>query len=158
MARRNALAPPYRHSASNTSMTKTTIPTCGKASVQPDRINGRTASIAQVIGIELRQKAHPARHRRQRHQRGTEENHRQRKKSQDGKEIAVTFHGKGHRHGNGRQADTEHHADQARSSPRRAMPVAGCTPKRYATPRITRTCIDVIAITKINRLRMTEVR
>ena len=56
MARRNALAPPYRQRASNTSMTKTTIPTCGKASVQPDRINGRTASIAQVIGLNCARK------------------------------------------------------------------------------------------------------
>ena len=33
-------------------MTTTTMPTWGRASVQPVRINGRTASIAQVIGLK----------------------------------------------------------------------------------------------------------
>src|SRR5918996_4986434 len=51
MARRNALAPPYRQSASKTLMTTTTIATCGSASLQLDRINGRTASMAHVMGL-----------------------------------------------------------------------------------------------------------
>jgi hypothetical protein len=33
-------------------MTTTTIPTWGRASVQLERINGRTASMAQVIGLK----------------------------------------------------------------------------------------------------------
>ena len=62
--------------------------------------------------VELRKKTHPTRHRRQRNQRGAEEDHRQRKKSQYGEEVPVTFHGEGHCHGDGRQADPEHHPDQ----------------------------------------------
>ena len=38
------------------------------------------------------------------------------------------------------------------------MPVTGWTPNRYATPRMTNTCSDVIVITKMNRLMMTDVR
>ena len=53
MARLNAFAPPYKHSASNTTITTTTIATCGRASLQLDRINGRTASMAHVIGLNL---------------------------------------------------------------------------------------------------------
>src|SRR3990167_3230382 len=56
MARRNALALPYRHTASKISMIITTIPIFGNASVQPDRISGRTASIAQVIGLNFARK------------------------------------------------------------------------------------------------------
>ena len=41
-------------------MTTTTMATCGRASVQPDKINGRTASIAQVIGLKrARNPIHP---------------------------------------------------------------------------------------------------
>ena len=56
MARRKAFAPPYKQSASNTSITTTTIATCGSASLQLDRINGRTASMAQVIGLNFAKK------------------------------------------------------------------------------------------------------
>src|SRR5206468_9651167 len=37
-------------------------------------------------------------------------------------------------------------------------PVTGCTPNRYATPRITRTCSEVIVMTNRNRLITTDVR
>ena len=53
MARRKALAPPYKHSASNTIITTTTIATCGSASLQLESISGRTASITQVIGLNF---------------------------------------------------------------------------------------------------------
>src|SRR4029079_5859452 len=56
MARRKAFAPPYKQRASNTSITTTTIATCGSASLQFDRINGRTASMAQVIGLNFAKK------------------------------------------------------------------------------------------------------
>src|SRR5574342_243276 len=60
IARRNALAPPYKQRASKTTITTTTMPTCGRASVQLDKINGRTASMAQVIGLNFARKLiHP---------------------------------------------------------------------------------------------------
>lgn len=37
-------------------------------------------------------------------------------------------------------------------------PVAGCTPKRNATPKMTSTCREVIVMTKMNRLKITDVR
>ena len=36
--------------------------------------------------------------------------------------------------------------------------VTGCTPNSQATPRMTNTCSDVMVVTKMNRLRITEVR
>jgi hypothetical protein len=56
MARRKAFAPPYKQSASKMIMTTMTIATCGSASLQLDKISGRTASMAQVIGLNFAKK------------------------------------------------------------------------------------------------------
>ena len=37
-------------------------------------------------------------------------------------------------------------------------PVTGCTPNNQATPRMTSTCNDVMVVTKMTRLRITDVR
>src|SRR2546426_6433219 len=49
--RRKARAAPKRQIESKTVMTITTMPIFGSAAAQPERISGRTASMAHVMGL-----------------------------------------------------------------------------------------------------------
>ena len=156
IARRKARAPPYRHRASNSTITPMTIPTWGKASAHPLEDQGPHGIDAQVMGLNwARKPIHPGM--------------AVRAPTPSSKKIIgrrETQAPKKNRRGFSRKTPSpwkwplsrlEHHADQQnRRHP--SKPVTGWTPNNQATPRITSTCNEVMVVTKMKRLRITEVR